>query len=48
MGDRYFACKKDKHNLIRTRCQIALAKDLEKKTDAMDALIQCAVKKYTK
>ena len=46
MGDKYFACKKDKHNLIRTRCQVALAKDMERKIDAMDALIQSAVKKY--
>ena len=46
MGDKYFACKKDKHNLIRTRCQVALAKDMEKKIDAMDALIQSAVRKY--
>lgn len=46
MGDKYFACKKPMHNLIRTRCQVALAKDMERKIDAMDALIRCAVRKY--
>ena len=30
-GDKYFNVKKDKHNLIRTRCQIALAKDMLEK-----------------
>jgi len=27
-GDVYFKCKRDKHNLIRTKAQIALAKDV--------------------
>lgn len=27
-GDTYFKCKKDKHNLIRARAQIALARDV--------------------
>lgn len=27
-GDVYFKCKKDKHNLIRTKAQLALAKDI--------------------
>lgn len=34
-GDVYFKCKKFKHNLVRTRCQIALAKDVEKKLPEM-------------
>ena len=46
MGDNYFACKKPGHNLIRTRCQVALAKDMEQKIDAMDALIKSCVEKY--
>ncbi len=46
-GDKYFKVKKDNHNVIRTRCQIALAKDMQKKQDAMDAIVQGCVKKYT-
>lgn len=30
-GDVYFKCKMPKHNLVRTRAQIALAKDIAKK-----------------
>ncbi len=30
-GDVYFKCKKDRHNLHRTRAQIALAKDIDVK-----------------
>jgi hypothetical protein len=30
-GDVYFKCKIDKHNLVRTRAQIALAKDIAAK-----------------
>ena len=47
-GDKYFNVKKEKHNLIRTRCQIALAKDMLEKMDAMDAIVQGCVAKYTK
>lgn len=46
MGDLYFKTKYDKHNLIRTRCQIALAKDMWEKMDAMDAIVQACAKKY--
>ena len=45
-GDKYFKIKKDGHNLIRTQCQIALAKDMLKKLDAMDAIVKACVKKY--
>jgi len=45
-GDKYFHVKKDKHNLIRTRCQIALAKDMMEKMDAMDAIIRECAQKY--
>lgn len=34
-GDVYFKCKKPKHNLVRARCQIALAKDIEQKLPDM-------------
>ena len=40
IGDKYFHCKKFKHNLIRTRCQIALAKDMQRKMSAMDAIVK--------
>lgn len=46
IGDKYFKVKRDKHNLIRTRCQIALAKDMQTKLDAMDAIVKSCVKKY--
>ena len=45
-GDKYFKVKKDNHNLIRTRCQIALAKDMYKKLDAMDAIVYGCTQKY--
>ena len=45
-GDKYFKIKKDGHNLIRTKCQIALAKDMLQKLDAMDAIVKACVKKY--
>ena len=47
-GDKYFNVKKDKHNLIRTRCQIALAKDMLAKMDAMNAIVRECAKKYQK
>ena len=37
-GDVYFKCKKDRHNLHRTRAQIALAKDIDVK---MPKLREC-------
>lgn len=45
-GDKYFNVKKEKHNLVRTRCQIALAKDMLEKMDAMDAIVKECAKKY--
>lgn len=46
IGDKYFKVKKDKHNLIRTRSQIALAKDMEKKMDSMQAIVNTCAGKY--
>ena len=40
LGDKYFKIKEPKHNLVRTRCQIALAKDMQKKMDAMNAIVR--------
>ena len=45
-GDKYFNVKKPKHNLIRTRCQIALAKDMLEKQDAMNAIVRECARKY--
>jgi len=45
MGDKYFKIKSNRHNLERTRCQIALAKDMLKKMDAMNAIVrECAAR----
>ena len=46
VGDKYFKVKKNKHNLVRTRCQVALAKDMETKLNAMDAMVKSCVKQY--
>ena len=41
-GDLYFNIKYPEHNLVRTRCQLALAKDMLKKMDEMKQLVrQC-------
>lgn len=45
-GDIYFKVKRDKHNLIRTKAQIALAKDMQKKMDAMTAICLECGRKY--
>ena len=34
-GDQYFKIKYPDHNIVRTRCQIALAKDMQVKMDAI-------------
>ena len=45
-GDKYFKIKHAKHNLERTRCQIALAKDMMTKMNAMNAIVQECAKRY--
>ena len=40
MGDKYFKTNMPQHNLVRTRCQIALAKDMLKKMNAMNAIVR--------
>ena len=42
-GDLYFNIKCPEHNLIRTRCQIALAKDMMKKMDEMESIVRSCV-----
>lgn len=46
LGDKYFNIKHPKHNLERTRCQIAMAKDMAKKMDAMNAIIEDCWRRY--
>ena len=42
-GDLYFNIKYPDHNLVRARCQIALAKDMLKKMEAMDQIVHSCV-----
>ena len=46
MGDKYFKIKYPEHNLVRTRCQIALAKDMQTKMDAMNAIVKDCWMRY--
>ena len=46
VGDKYFKVKKPKHNLVRTRCQIALAKDMQRKMNAMSAIVRDCARRY--
>ena len=39
-GDKYFRCTYPKHNLVRTRCQLQLAKDIERKWDELELIIK--------
>lgn len=45
-GDKYFKIKYPDHNLVRTRCQIALAKDMRSKMDAMNAIVRDCWMRY--
>ena len=42
-GDLYFNIKYPEHNLVRTRCQIALAKDMLRKMEQMEAIVRNCV-----
>ena len=42
-GDPYFNIKYPDHNLVRTRCQIALAKDMQKKMGQMEAIVRSCI-----
>lgn len=45
LGDPYFKIDYPKHNLVRTRCQIALAKDMLSKLPEMERIVrECAAK----
>ena len=40
LGDPYFKIKSPDHNLVRTRCQIALAKDMQKNMPLMEQMVR--------
>ena len=42
-GDLYFKTFSEEHNLVRTRCQIALAKDMLNKMPEMEAIVRSCV-----
>jgi len=42
-GDLYFNIKSPDHNLVRTRCQIALAKDMLKKMEEMESIVRSCI-----
>ncbi len=46
LGDPYFNIHCPDHNLIRARCQIALAKDMGRKKDAMQSIVDGCARKY--
>ena len=46
LGSPYFKTDYPEHNLVRTRCQIALAKDMLKKMNEMERVVQECVAKY--
>ena len=43
-GDLYFNIRRPDHNLVRARCQIALAKDMLKHMDEMEAIVEQCVR----
>ena len=45
-GDKYFKINSPQHNIVRTRCQIALAKDMQKKMNAMNAIVRDCWMRY--
>ena len=45
-GDLYFNIRYPDHNLVRARCQIALAKDMLSKMDQMERIVRSCVAAY--
>lgn len=39
-GDKYFKINYPEHNLVRTRCQIALAKDILRKQESLEQIVR--------
>ena len=46
LGSPYFKIQYPEHNLVRARCQIALAKDMLQKLDEMDAVVHQCMEQY--
>ena len=46
LGSPYFKIYYPEHNLVRTRCQIALAKDMLKKMPQMEEIVKKCAAKY--
>lgn len=44
-GDKYFKCVYPKHNLVRTRCQLALAKDIQRKWEELEWIVRDVIEK---
>ncbi len=44
-GDVYFRCAYPKHNLVRTRSQLKLAQDIERKWDELEWIVQDIIQK---
>ena len=44
-GDQYFRCNYPKHNLVRTRCQLELARDIERKQEELKWIIRDVIEK---
>ncbi|MBO5340151.1 MAG: aminoglycoside phosphotransferase family protein [Oscillospiraceae bacterium] len=40
VGNRYFRCEYPKHNLVRARCQLKLAQDIDKKSPALEQIVR--------
>ena len=47
-GDKYFRCTYPKHNLVRTRCQLQLARDIERKWSELEWIIKDVAEKIEK
>lgn len=47
LGNPYFKIRYPEHNLVRTRCQIALAKDMLLKRDEMEHVVEECARKYS-
>jgi thiamine kinase-like enzyme len=47
-GDKYFKTNYEGHNLVRCRCQLALARDMEKKFDEMNKIVLETAQKKAK
>lgn len=43
LGDPYFQIKYPEHNLVRTKCQIALAKDMKRKMEEMEEIVRTCI-----